>query len=692
MGSVTYTVTGATGVGLDQTGRAYAVDGGSGVTVTPPAGRIGSLIQIHQGTAAFTVGQIVTGAVSGHTATITEVKEFGGTYGGGNWEGQLILSSPTGLFQDGEAVSDPLGGAAVVEKKRPRVDGTMKNPALGDGQPFHEHLSAWSDTKLVSGPQSLNAGDILVTGISAPDNTIDLAAPAGPFTRDGHIAQYASLHVVSAAPTSAQILGPAVTWSGDATPAVYDFNVDTTYSGRTTYSASNISWPTYSSIIDSAGQYWPTRSWLNTQADYEQLGPRGFGGVAGASNEVNFGEDMSLRAGELMLMTTLDPADPDCPYTEIEIKEAMRRIVRAGVDWGIPRAYSSAVTTGPAGGIQQFDQGPSILALEWLGLSASVGDFMTNGGGNWQAAFQITQSHLADFAPHSDQFLPWFSRQRTLPAQSGTSTQITIEFDVDGYANGFDLRRDGAIGSGAIIVRVSDGAELTTSETITVPNSTGAPTRTVNLTGTNTFLSGDVVWMLPAADMPSQAGTYEWSLRAYSGNEKYAYSPGGGGYRSIQAWGSSLLSLLAHGAAGHASLEPVIGYFEGVEVVADWPNAANNYEWRTETLCRAYIAENWQSAWSVHAVPDAFVAGDWTLDASGNVSISTLPISNGRFISSIKYSLDGGALQTVGGLSNLTTVNGRTIDFQIAGYAGEVVRIYAVNALGDSAASDTKSA
>ena len=59
------------------------------------------------GTAAFHVGQIVTGGTSAATARIVNIK---GTVASGT----LIVDIKTGTFQDNEALTDPLGGAAVV--------------------------------------------------------------------------------------------------------------------------------------------------------------------------------------------------------------------------------------------------------------------------------------------------------------------------------------------------------------------------------------------------------------------------------------------------------------------------------------------------------------------------------------------------------------------------------------------------
>ena len=90
--------------------------------------------------------------------------------------------------------------------------------------------------------------------------------------------------------------------------------------------------------------------------------------------------------------------------------------------------------------------------------------------------------------------------------------------------------------------------------------------------------------------------------------------------------------------------------------------------------------------------PDAFVAGNWTLTAPGtsgtlNLNITALPSDNGSAITDLERRIDGGSWASLGGtttglyqLTGLT--NGTSYD----------VEIRAVNAIGNGAASDTKSA
>ncbi|MCB1090069.1 MAG: FG-GAP repeat protein, partial [Verrucomicrobiae bacterium] len=106
-------------------------DGGGGViettnsNVTFLGGLIGGdraaedSLEYDTGTAAFTIGQTVTGGTTGATATIDDIVVIDGT------KGVLILSNIVGNFQNNEALTDGLGGAALA-------DGTVQH-RIGDG-------------------------------------------------------------------------------------------------------------------------------------------------------------------------------------------------------------------------------------------------------------------------------------------------------------------------------------------------------------------------------------------------------------------------------------------------------------------------------------------------------------------------------------------------------------------------------
>lgn len=70
-------------------------------------------LTFNTGSAAFTVGQVVTGASSGATGTIVSVTVSSGSFVGGDAAGTLVIRSGNGLnYTNAENLTDPLGGAA----------------------------------------------------------------------------------------------------------------------------------------------------------------------------------------------------------------------------------------------------------------------------------------------------------------------------------------------------------------------------------------------------------------------------------------------------------------------------------------------------------------------------------------------------------------------------------------------------
>ncbi len=86
------------------------------------SGRSGRL-QYDTLTGAFTVGQVVTGVGSGHSGTIyaIEVDENDATIG------YLVLNECTGIFQNNDALTDPVTGVAVS------VDGLVPHSGIWTG-------------------------------------------------------------------------------------------------------------------------------------------------------------------------------------------------------------------------------------------------------------------------------------------------------------------------------------------------------------------------------------------------------------------------------------------------------------------------------------------------------------------------------------------------------------------------------
>jgi hypothetical protein len=604
MGSVTYTFSEPVEAGLDQTGRAYVVDPGDGVTVT--------------------------------------------------------AISPAQTTDDGLI-----------------VNGAQKNYAMGESQGMDARIAGvWSAGQNDTVPISLTAGDKVMKVVS------DLTAVVGD--RRGVITEFAVLHCVTTAPTATQVLGPTITWAGDTTPEVYNFDLDAFYAARTPRSASGITWFDYAERKARVGRIWPVYAnnhETNIMIGYEAFSPRDFGASGSTSNyAVNVAADL----GDFLLATTVEAG---AQFTEAQIKEAIAITLMHGIEWGIPFANVAPLTTiKPNGGHHQFHQAASLFALNALGLTSEIPTFLNNNGGNWKQAFVL--SDMADYAPHTDQFKAWFARERTLSTQPGGST-LSLPFNIPGYGGGlgFDMQRDSGMPVGTQFVRKSDGVRAITSAAFSVPNTAGNPVfADISLTTTSPFASGDVVSMLAPVTSPLQVGSYDWNLRGLEWPNDF--SPGESGYQSLQRWGAHVLTLLAHGMTN--SIEAVRGYFEWSSRLTNKPSATNNYPTMNTTLAAQYLTQNWVPEWSILVAPSAFVVGNWTLGAGGEVSVNALPNNGGALITSIEYRLDGGTWTAASGIAEFSVVNGQTIDFTIPSYTGQNVEIRAVNLVGAGSPSDVK--
>lgn len=74
----------------------------------------GRVLRIAAAAAPFSEGEAVTGATSGATATVRRVALRLGAWNG-EGKGQLVVTGGSGVFQDGEALSSPSGGAARAD-------------------------------------------------------------------------------------------------------------------------------------------------------------------------------------------------------------------------------------------------------------------------------------------------------------------------------------------------------------------------------------------------------------------------------------------------------------------------------------------------------------------------------------------------------------------------------------------------
>jgi len=591
-----------------------------------------------------------------------------------------------GLDQTGRAYVVDNGNVTVtsvtpaqsVDGSARVVNGLQKNPDVLGDQAIGEGYRGWDAALNETGSVSLSGGDKLLKS-----NWSSYGSRSGDFT------EFACLHCVNAAPSGTEVLGPTYTWPGDTTPQLYSFDLETFYAERQTYSDDNITWSNFSALHTRLNRFWPTVAKfpqlsagnvsIADRVGYEQVSPIYFGEPDSGQSGANYGREISASISELMLVTTLAAGSN---FTEQQIKNAILTVLMHGIEWGTPLAYCGVARTPPNGGHIQFTPGPSIFALNALGLQSKVADFMADNSGGFGQPFKIDSTKLPLYEPHDSLFQPWFRRRRTLPAQSVANTLTLPLIGLDGSGDG-DMQRDAAMPEGSRVVRDPfDGTVATFANKYETPNVTGNTTSDIPLTGANPFSEGGQIVLLPPVAEPIQLGTFDFFTKEFSGGVSPSFDAG---YRSTLTWGGQLMALHAHGMAD-ANIEAVTGYFE-VAHLSDYPSSTNNYPSPATTNAAQYFTENWQASWSVLTVPHAMTLADWALTGAGLVTLAALPDNGGRFIEAVQYRLNGGAW-TDSGLSY--PVNGD--DFTIPGYAGENVELRCVNALGNADPSDVKAA
>lgn len=79
------------------------------------------------GSVEFTADEILTGAISGNTGTVSSWTVASGTWGGGDAAGTVYLNTVTGTFNNDEALNGSIGGADIAT-----ADGTYNKEAIDD--------------------------------------------------------------------------------------------------------------------------------------------------------------------------------------------------------------------------------------------------------------------------------------------------------------------------------------------------------------------------------------------------------------------------------------------------------------------------------------------------------------------------------------------------------------------------------
>lgn len=122
-------------------------------------------IDFTSGSVEPTVGETLTGATSGKTATVSEVALQVGTWAGGNAIGTVVVTAQTGDFAEGETINGSVGGTNIM---------TCRTSLLrGYGNLYPEsHLVSYNDREYCKAHFSAIAGST-IKAESIPDISED---------------------------------------------------------------------------------------------------------------------------------------------------------------------------------------------------------------------------------------------------------------------------------------------------------------------------------------------------------------------------------------------------------------------------------------------------------------------------------------------------------------------------------------
>lgn len=136
----------------------------------------GRILSFNTGTAAFALGEIVTGGTSGASARVERIALLSGTFGGGDALGYLVVSDQNGSFEVGEGLTSASGAAEFRGEREVTIE-------AGGRYTFANHNFYGAIDRLrmyfCNGLQTAFEWDGRVLSPIAPGQDVDLAEFAG---------------------------------------------------------------------------------------------------------------------------------------------------------------------------------------------------------------------------------------------------------------------------------------------------------------------------------------------------------------------------------------------------------------------------------------------------------------------------------------------------------------------------------
>lgn len=486
-------------------------------------------------------------------------------------DGQAFVVAPSGL-----TVQEPTPALSSISSRV--INGCAKNLAQEVGNPFDSASSTYSAGLQASFPDSGAAGDCYLKARSEADY--------GGVIRDGVIAEYAALHVVSTVPGINAFSPPAVWPAADkATRPTRECDLDTAVAGLPSYSGASVDEVPYSDIIALIPKFNPVIGFTDnaaTTGGYEVMMPHSYNSTSGVGN--NYGNETAQLMNAACLALILDS------YTSAQKKEILKALISFGLQTWEPW-YKSGNTITPDGGHWNFICVPAVIALYFTGQSARIANVFDHLPGNtFGQCFYLTAQDVTDItSSHTAADKPFFSRERTIASVSGTS--ITVNTFTGGSGGSqYDMPK-GFMVAGMRLTRKSDGATamITAGDGADLPNGAGTATITIDVQPAPAFAPGDTVW-IDATPLGPQVGDAEWAIRGGSAgpaglipNYWSYYSPSNlAPYRELNDDGGQIMTLVALGLA-HADFMPAVDYFVRAEAT-DEPTSGQNWTSKIDNI------------------------------------------------------------------------------------------------------------
>lgn len=433
------------------------------------------------------------------------------------------------------------------------INGIKKNFAFAGTQGFDERTAGTFGASETL-PLTVTAGDVVIVSTGNTSGGI-VAGDAGS-TRKGLCDGFATFFIVDAVPIAGSVAPASTGWIGRSGLTFRTADMTAFVAGLPSYSATNQTPPNYASIVAKLQKFAPLGVSSSNATFYQEFLPRDFGDEG--ANGGNYGQNVNDTINVACLALISDF------YTTDQKEVIALHLTSHGSQW-----YDPAANDGPIdenGGHFQYFMGPVCVALQATGRSTAT--VVSDIGGNFNGAFQVTAAIAAKLVSHVSMNDPYPYRNRDVTAVSGL--EVSVETTRSGSTG--DPSQTSFVGM--TITRVSDSATATVEsqdKTSIASNSTDTIVCTINAQPGVAFAPSDVVYFTPGFTVLEN--DYDWTINGTDLINFYNPAPSAV-YRNTNEWTGQMTLIKAAGWT--TDLDAALGYVERANT-ADTPSATHDY-------------------------------------------------------------------------------------------------------------------